>query len=88
MQDSPTLTTRDLDEIVAAGTPLFCPDTTGIKKGDRFQLWAKVGGDMQLVTVQAKDIPYRKGKSSIYIDVFGYGVRTSVNVKKLLKAKK
>lgn len=80
-----TLTESDYDEILQAKNKLFCPDYTGIKKGDRLHLWAKVGGEMQLINVVASGEPYQRGKKSIYVDVFGYDFRGSVNVKKLRK---
>lgn len=88
MSEAPTLTERDFDEIVATPSPLFCPATAGIKKGDRFQTWAKVGGDMQLVSVIAASDPYRKGKRATYIEIYGYDIgRRAINIKKLLAAK-
>lgn len=63
---------------------LKTPDVSGIKRGAFFKLSAKIGGEMQLVSVMAKCEPYQKGKQSMYVDVFGYGVpRRAVNVKKL-----
>jgi len=53
------------------------------KKGGRFLLWTKIGGEQHLATVMALSNPYPKGKKSTYIDVFGVGVRKSVNVLKL-----
>jgi hypothetical protein len=42
---------------------------------------------MQLVTVACKGEPYavrlKNGKSAWYVDVYGYGIRKSVNIKKL-----
>lgn len=51
-------------------------------------MWAKVGSDMQLCTVEICGEPVRKdigfGKSD-YVEVFGFGIkRSEVNVKKLL----
>lgn len=70
---------------------LKVPEKTGIKAGARFLLWAKVGGDMQLVSVVCKGAPYEKklknGGTAFYVDVYGYGVRCSVNIKKLLQAR-
>jgi hypothetical protein len=78
------LTPDEIEDILTADKALFCPDLAGIKKGDRFHLWAKVGGDMQLVSVVATSDPYKTGPKAIYVDVFGYDYRGSVNVKKLL----
>jgi len=80
-------TTDDYEDILSTVGYFFCPDLEGINKGDRLHLWAKVGGDMRLVDVVAASAPYTKGKKSVYIDVFGYDFRGSVNVKKLRKIK-
>lgn len=65
----------------------ICPDPTGIKAGDRYSLWVKTGGEMALVMVICRCAPYPvtlgNGGTALYVDVFGYGVRKSVNVKKL-----
>lgn len=84
MQDAPALTEQDFDEIVATPSPLFCPAVAGIKQGQRFHLWAKVGGQFRLVNVIAASDPYQKGPKALYIRVFGYGIKErAVNVKKL-----
>jgi hypothetical protein len=66
---------------------LKCPPRTGIFKGAKFLLWVKVGGEMQLASVACKGTPYpvglRNGGTAWYVDVYGYGVRASVNVRKL-----
>lgn len=66
---------------------LKVPPKTGIKAGASFLLWTKVGGDMQLVSVMCKGEPYEKklrnGGTAVYVDVYGYGVRCAVNIKKL-----
>jgi hypothetical protein len=80
------LSQQEIAEILD-GEPLKVPAKTGIKVNDRYSIWAKVGGDMQLITVVCKTAPYRRklrnGGTAWYVDVFGYGVRQSVNVKKL-----
>jgi len=81
------LTISEIEDILSADKALFCPATEGIKKGDRFHMWAKVGGDMQLVSVVAIGEPYKTGPKATYVDVFGYDYRGSVNVKKLLRGK-
>jgi hypothetical protein len=56
----------------------------------RYQYWAKVGCDMELITVQVKRIyhaPYGNGRTSLYADVFGYGFKGSVQVSKLKELK-
>lgn len=72
---------------ILSGVALKTPRKSGIKAGGRFLLRAKVGGKMQLRTVACKCAPYLKslnnGGTAWYVDVFGYGVRLSVNVKKL-----
>jgi hypothetical protein len=72
---------------ILSGDALKTPCRSGIKAGGRFLLRAKVGGEMQPRTVVCKCAPYRKslknGGTAWYVDVFSYGVRRSVNVKKL-----
>lgn len=63
---------EDIDAILAA-RPLKVPTETGIKIGDRYYIRAKIGGEMQLTEVVVKRGPYRKGKTSLYVDVFGWG---------------
>ena len=82
-----TLTNDEIDAAIVAERPFFCPDPAGIKRGDKLSLWTKVGGEQQLVNVLVSREPYSKGKKSIYVDVYGYGVNKSVNVTKLLKEK-
>lgn len=66
---------------------LNTPAKTGIKAGSRFLLWAKVGGEMQLASVVCKGDPYPvqlgNGGTAWYVDVFGWGIRKAVNIKKL-----
>jgi hypothetical protein len=80
------LSDHDMASILS-GDALNTPCRSGIKAGGRFMLRAKVGGKMQLRTVVSKCAPYRKsiknGGTAWYVDVFGYGVRRSVNIKKL-----
>lgn len=80
------LTERDLASILEA-EPLKCPDRTGIKPGATFFLWVKIGGEMQLATVVCRGEAYprtlQNGGIAWYVDVYGYGVRDSVNIKKL-----
>lgn len=77
------LTQAEIEEIISNPSPLFCPDWTGIKRGDKLYMWAKVGGEQALVSVVVSRAPYRTGPKAVYCDVFGYGIRKSVNVKKL-----
>ena len=61
------------------------------KVNKRYQCWCKVGGEMELLTVQVKKVyraPYGNGRTSLYADVFGYGVSGTVQAKKLLKQEK
>jgi len=81
------LSTQEFEDILTAENELFCPDPAGIKKGDSFLYWAKVGGEQQLSNVRVTRGPYTKGKTAQYVDVFGYGIRKAVNVKKLLRLK-
>jgi hypothetical protein len=80
------LSDHDMDAILF-GDALKTPCRSGIKAGGRFLLRVKVGGEMQPCTVVCKCAPYSKslknGGSAWYVDVFGYGVRQSVNIKKL-----
>ncbi len=66
---------------------LKIPAQTGIFRGAKFLLWVKTGGEMQLVNVACKGEPFQvllgNGKSAWYVDVYGYGIRKSVNIKKL-----
>ncbi len=82
--DNHELTEDDYEAILSDPPALFCPDPTGIKRGDKLMLWVKVGGDMQLSSVTVQDDPYQKGPKARYVKVFGYGIRGEVNVKKLL----
>lgn len=79
---------RDIAEILAA-EPLRTPVRDSIDAGKKYLIWTKVAGEMQLVTVTAKDRPYprrlRNGGTAFYVDVWGYGIRKAVNVKKLRK---
>jgi hypothetical protein len=63
------------------------PAKTGIKAGCRYLLWCKIGGEMQLTSVMCKGAPYAvrlgNGGTATYVDVYGYGVRAAVNIKKL-----
>jgi hypothetical protein len=57
----------------------------------RYQCWVKIGGDMELLTVQVKRLyraPYGNGRTTLYADVFGYGFSGTVQAKKLLKQDK
>jgi hypothetical protein len=68
---------------------LKVPARTGIFRGAKFLLWTKTGGEMQLANVACKGEPYpvrlKNGGTAWYVDVYGYGVRESVNIKKLRK---
>ncbi len=72
-----------------AGKRLKCPAPPGIKRGAWFFVWGKIGGEMQLISVMCKGKPYlvkfRNGKTAHYVDVFGWGISTSVNITKLLE---
>ena len=86
MVDDITLTESDLDAALSRKF-MKVPPKTGIFKGARFSLSTKVGGRMQLVQVVCKGEPYErtlgKGKTALYVEVYGYGVNKAVNVKKL-----
>ncbi|MEZ7197012.1 hypothetical protein [Pseudodesulfovibrio karagichevae] len=86
MSDDITLSERDLDAAMSSEY-MKVPPKTGIFRGARFSLSTKVGGRMQLVQVVCKGEPYErtlgKGKKALYVEVYGYGVRKAVNVKKL-----
>jgi hypothetical protein len=67
------------------------PDKTGINAGSKFLLRVKRGGEMQLITVTCRGEPYTHaahGGTALYVDVFGWGYRGSVNIKKLLEARR
>lgn len=63
-----------------------------VVENEKYLMWYKVGEDMKLVDVMTSSQPYKKefedGRVSTYVDVFGYGVKDSVNVKKLKKCQK
>lgn len=81
------LTDAEINALIGEPSDLFCPDWKGIKKGDKLLLWVKIGGEQVLSSVTVSREPYRTGPKAIYCDVFGYGVRKSVNVKKLRRLK-
>lgn len=80
------LTANDIDAILNA-EPLKAPVRAGIKAHSKYLLNVKVGGEMQLVSVVCKGAPYAKklknGGLAWYVDVYGWGVRRAVNIKKL-----
>lgn len=79
------LTKEDFEEIVTTKKTFYCPDQSGIKVGDKVYLRTKIGGEMQLAEVIIKRAPYHPdNRKYLYVDVFGYGIRESVNVTKLL----
>ena len=86
MGDDILLSDREMNAALS-GEYMKAPPKTGIFRGARFSLSTKVGGRMQLVQVVCKGKPYErtlgKGKTALYVDVYGYGVNKSVNVKKL-----
>lgn len=52
----------------------------------RYHCWVKLGGEMELMTVQVKNLykaPYGNGRTTMYADVFGYGFKGSVQASKL-----
>lgn len=88
MTDDILLTDGDFDEILKTKSQLFCPDPTGIKVGDRLLMYVKIGGEMELTEVWIRRAPYHPDKRKyLYVDVYGWGIRKSVNVTKLLKRK-
>jgi len=52
-----------------------------------YNTWAKVGGVMKLVTVRIRGKPYPRvfedGREATYANVYTYGYRGCVNIKKL-----
>lgn len=80
------LTAEELDAVLS-GKGLKVPDETGVFRGVRCSMTAKVGGRMQWVQVMCEGEPYEReikgGKKALYVDVFGYGVKKSVNIKRL-----
>lgn len=61
---------------------LKCPDLHTIFTGNKYFLWVKLGGEFKLKDVMVTAV-YKTGKKSHHADVFGYGFRRTVNVKKL-----
>lgn len=61
---------------------LKCPDLHTIFTGNKYFLWVKLGGELKLKDVMVTAV-YQTGKKSHHADVFGYGFRRTVNVKKL-----
>ena len=84
--DEIILTAEDCEAIRMA-SPLKVPPKTGIFAGARYLLSVKVGGETQLSSVMCKGGPYVRelggGRKALYVDVFGYGIKDSVNIKKL-----
>lgn len=83
------LTSEDMDAVLHEKT-LIVPPETGIFRGARFSMTAKIGGKMEMVMVLCKGKPYEReikgGKKALYVDVFGYGVNKAVNIKRLRTA--
>lgn len=86
LQDELDLSEQEIADAIAADS-LKILDETGIFTGARFSLWTSVGGEMQLVSVRCKGGPYwhrdKRGRKWRCVDVFGYGVRKRVSIKKL-----
>lgn len=86
LQDELELSEQEIAEAVSKELPKS-PDESGIFRGARFSLAVKIGGRMQLVMVRCKGKPYtqtdKRGRKWRVVDVFGYGVRKSVPIKKL-----
>jgi len=59
-----------------------------VEVGKRYFYRAKIGGERKVMTVQVKRPPYevtfKDDRKVMYVDVFGYGFRGSVQAKKLL----
>lgn len=89
MEQTYAMSEREIEEIVAEEPLFFCPDPKGLKNGDRLYIHHKIGGDYAFVNIMLKSDPYPKGPKSktILVDIFGYGISESVNVKKLRKKK-
>lgn len=69
---------------------LLCPDLVSLAPGARCLYRAKIGGERQLINVRLLSAPYRKaygkGRTSWYVDAFGYGWSGTVQARKLLIA--
>lgn len=85
-QDELDLTEQEIDDAISADS-LKVPGETGIFTGARYSLWTSIGGEMQLASVRCKGAPYwytdKRGRRWRCVDVFGYGVRKRVSIKKL-----
>tara|TARA_B100000683_G_C12389568_1_gene514913 strand:+ start:229 stop:525 length:297 start_codon:yes stop_codon:yes gene_type:complete len=79
------------DEFEACWTSKYLkrPDRSGIVRGKRYSMSAKIGGRMTLSTVMAEGKPYQRtlknGKKVWVVDVFGYCIKGPVYVTKLLE---
>lgn len=58
------------------------PDLSTIEVNKKYLLWVKIGGEYQLKDVQVKDIR-QTSRNAYEVDVFGYGFRKTVSIKKL-----
>lgn len=81
-----SLSESDYKAILDDDPMTFCPDLADIKVGDRVMVNIKVGGKRQLRSGIISKAPYHPDERGYtYVDVYGYGFHTPVNVKKLKK---